>query len=85
MLKEQKIIKNLRKKTIKLNIKFPPHFIKVKSIYVSFMFFLVLLHVIHTCTQGGLEHRYCVLQHPRSNHYTNVTPLPPTTIGVVPF
>ena len=33
----------------------------------------------------GLEPKFRVLLHPRSSHYTNVTPLPPTPIGKVPF
>ena len=32
-----------------------------------------------------MEPRSRALQHPRSNHYANMTPLPPTPIGKVPY
>ena len=41
--------------------------------------------IIHACTRRGLEPSSCALLHPRTNHNANVTPIPPTPIGKVPF
>ena len=38
---------------------------------------------MNACTQRGLETRSHAWQHTRSNHYANVTSLPPTPIGKV--
>ena len=40
---------------------------------------------MNACTQVGLEPGSHAWQHTRSNHYANVTSLPPTPLGKVPF
>ena len=51
--------------------------------------FLIILFIyyyyFHACTQEGLEPLSRALRHLRTNDYANVTPLPPTPIGKVPF
>ena len=55
-------------------------------LFIAFYIFLIFLYVCNQCLYPvGIGTRISCMQHPCSNHYANVTSLPPTSIGKVPF